>query len=396
MDNSSTRRASEPTKTGRRVLWASLTAAILVTAACSTGTASDSASGEGISAPSSLPPFVSSAEEGQPTNLPRSIGFPQSTTNEYDNDIAAGLRAGAADTGMELQAAVSDGDPQRHTQITDQFRTSGVGSIVTSVLDPAAQQPGLLAAIEQGMAVQTVVMGPSTSTANAPQYEIGKALALAARDFIENTLNGKATVAILNIDSVESVRPRYQAIRDVLAEIPGANIVGDVEPATQDSQAGYETTATLLQKDPQIDVVLGEDYFGVGALAAMQSSGRDLSRVFIGGTNASNEPRDNIAKGTAYRAVVSTSPAIMAYSMARHAADWVDGKAIPQGMCIVPLVLDSPDAVTAFENDMNDLKGTYENPQRLSKYLTFLGSISYETRDQWFTDTWTPTTCSDQ
>ncbi|MBY6462986.1 sugar ABC transporter substrate-binding protein [Rhodococcus sp. BP-260] len=328
--------------------------------------------------------------------MPRSIGFPQSTTNEYDNDIAAGLRAGAADTGMELQAAVSDGDPQRHTQITDQFRTSGVGSIVTSVLDPAAQQPGLLAAIEQGMAVQTVVMGPSTSTANAPQYEIGKALALAARDFIENTLNGKATVAILNIDSVESVRPRYQAIRDVLAEIPGANIVGDVEPATQDSQAGYETTATLLQKDPQIDVVLGEDYFGVGALAAMQSSGRDLSRVFIGGTNASNEPRDNIAKGTAYRAVVSTSPAIMAYSMARHAADWVDGKAIPQGMCIVPLVLDSPDAVTAFENDMNDLKGTYENPQRLSKYLTFLGSISYETRDQWFTDTWTPTTCSDQ
>ena len=387
------RRRVEFARLGRRILWATLSAALVATSACSTGTGSDSTSGGGISAPASLPPFSAPTENGQSTGLPRSIGNPQSTTNEYDNDIVVGLRAGAADTGMELQAAVSDGDPQRHIQITDQFRTSGVGSIVTSVLDPAAQEPGLLAAIEDGVAVQTVVMGPSTSTANAPQYEIGKALALSARNFVDTTLGGRATVALLNIDSVESVRPRYQAMRDVFAEMPGVEIVADVEPATQDSQAGYETMATLLQKNPQIDIVLGEDYFGSGALAAMQASGRDLSKVFIGGTNASNEPRDNIARGTAYRAVVSTSPAIMAYAMARHAADWVDGKAIPQGMCIVPLVLDSPQAVAAFENDMNDLKGTYETPERLSKYLTFLGSISYETRDQWFTDTWTPTTC---
>lgn len=374
------------------------TTAVIALAACDanpggTATAGGDAATGGLTPPSSLDAFVPSEKAGTAPDLPRVIGYAQLDTNEYDTDMLAGLEAGAADAELEVRAVVSDYDPQRQVQNVEQFLTSGVGSIVSVSLDPAAQAPGLIEAIEKGIDVQSVVFGPSTTQANVPQYKAGEALAKDAAEYIDAELGGQAKVVILNLDSVESIRPRYQAMRDVFGEMPGVQIVSDQQPAALDAESAFDTMSTILQKDPDVNVVLGDDFFALGALSAMEAARVDLSKVYVGGINASAEARKALESGGAYRATLSTSPIIMAYAMARQTGDWLDGRTVPQGICIQPLVLSSPEEVAEFSADMADLKAVYEDPERLSRYLTFQGEISYDTRDQWFNSAWAPDSC---
>src|ERR1044071_3728896 len=119
-------------------------------------------------------------------------------------------------------------------------------------------------------------------------------------------------------------------------------IVADISPATVDKDGGYRTMKTILLAQPTIDVVLGADTVVLGALAALRDAGKARSDQFLGGIDGEKEAVVEIKKGDGpYKASISLASSIFGYAMAQQAADWLEGRSIPQAMDILPKALTS-------------------------------------------------------
>jgi ribose transport system substrate-binding protein len=73
--------------------------------------------------------------------------------------------------------------------------------------------------------------------------------------------------------------------------------------------------------------------------------------------------------------------------MGQHAADWLEGKHVPQGMDILPKALTLAN-LAQYEADIADPRAVYADPTRRSAYLQMYGNICYDTRDQYVNFPW--------
>ena len=97
---------------------------------------------------------------------------------------------------------------------------------------------------------------------------------------------------------------------------------------------------TILLAQPNIDVVLGADTVVLGALAALREAGKARADQFLGGIDGEQEAVVEIKKGDSpYKASISLASSIFGYAMGQQAADWLEGKSIPQAMDILPKAL---------------------------------------------------------
>ena len=117
-------------------------------------------------------------------------------------------------------------------------------------------------------------------------------------------------------------------------------IVADISPVTVDNEGGFATMNTILLADPDIDVVLGADTVVLGALAAVRAAGKDRPDQFFGGIDGEPEAVAELRKtGSPYKTSISLASPVFGYAMGQHAADWLEGKSIPQAMDILPIAL---------------------------------------------------------
>ncbi len=348
--------------------------------------------GPGITTPTALAPYKPSAKVGEKPDLSKVVAFAQDNAREFEQLIVKGLEMGAGDAGLEFKTADSNGDPQKQVQNMEQFLIQGVGALVTGPVEPEAQAPVMRKAIGEGVDMNAIVFGPATTQVNAPQYAGGKKLAEVAAEFIEAKLGSKADVVLFNEDSIESIRPRYQAMRDVLEAIPGVKIVADVEPEEIDTEHGFQTMTTILQKNPEVNVVLGADATVEGALAALEAENKDSEDQFLGGVDCENQALTYIAEGGAYKACVGTEPAIFGYALARYDGDWLEGKCVPQGISVEPVAVTDAAEVAVYREDEEDPKTVFADPRLLSGYLGLYGNICYGSRKNYLAYTWNPDT----
>ena len=195
-------------------------------------------------------------------------------------------------------------------------------------------------AIWSGAYVGTVVPPPAISLLNAPQYLTGKVLGDEAANYIKQKLGGKARVVLLTHDKLQFLAPRFTAMRDSLRSIPGAEIIADISPLTVDELGGAAMMRTILLATPDVDVVLGADTVVLGALRALRETGKARPDQFLGGIDGEPAAVAEIKTGRSpYKASVSLASPIFSYAMGQHAADWLEGKSIPQALDILPRAL---------------------------------------------------------
>ena len=145
---------------------------------------------------------------------------------------------------------------------------------------------------------------------------------------------------LLTQDSLEFLAPRFVAMRDSLRDMPGVTIVADISPNPVNKEGGFATMRTILLANPDVDVVLGADTVVLGALAALRAAGKARPDQFLGGIDGEPEAVAEIKKGNRpYKASISLASPVFGYAMGQHAADWLEGKSIPQAMDILPIAL---------------------------------------------------------
>jgi len=301
--------------------------------------------------------------------------------------VARGLSLAAGKRDMEFRVALAANDAKKMVEQVQQLREESVGAVVVAPVHPPSLSRSLQQLIWAGAYVGAVVPPPAVSILNAPQYLTGRVLAQAAAAYIRDHLKGKANVAILTHDSLQFLSPRFAAMRDTLQDMPGVAIVADISPLTVNEEGGFNTMRTILLAHPDIDVVLGADTVVLGALKAIRSAGKARANQYFGGIDGEPEAVAEIKSGGPYKASVSLASSVFGYAMGQHAADWLEGKSIPQAMDILPSLLTRQN-IAQYEADFADPAAVYADPVRRDAYLRMYGNICYDTREQYLNFPW--------
>ena len=349
----------------------------------------DDATRAGIVTAVKLPPFEDGAPPcTAPPGLSRSLVFLQDNSREFMQGTAAGLKLAAADRNLAFSIRLANNDPAHMTADVDSLIAEKVGGAVVAPIDPDGLAPHLIDFMRGGSYVGAIVPPPATTILNAPQYKTGQVLAKVAADYIAEHYKEGANVVLLTHDTNQFLAARFDAMRDMLGALPTVNIIADISPETVDKAGGYATMKLILMANPRVDVVLGADTVVLGALKALREAGMARSDQFLGGIDGEPEAVAEVKSGTGpYKATISLNSPVFAYAMGQHAADWLEGKRIPQAMDVLPVAL-SKDTVADFEKDMADPRSVYEDRERRGRYLQMYGSICYDTRDTFLNFPW--------
>jgi ribose transport system substrate-binding protein len=351
-----------------------------------TGTAQEGP--RGITVPTVFPPHDLAAPAcSAPPGLARVLVFAQDNERQFMEGVGFGLASAAKDRGLEYRRALADNDAQRMIEQVRAIRDQKLGAAVAAPVNAPSLARSLQELIWSGAYVGTVVPPPAISILNAPQYLTGKVLAEAAAAYIRDRLNGKAKVVLLTHDSLQFLSPRFAAMRDTLQDMPGVTIVADISPLTVNKEGGEATMKTILLAHSEIDVVLGADTVVLGALAALRAAGKTRPDQFLGGIDGEPEAVKEIKQGGPYKATVSLASTVFGYAMGQHAADWLEGKSIPQAMDILPRLLTAT-TLADYESDLANPGAVYADPKRRAVYLRMYGNICYDTRDRYVNFPW--------
>jgi ribose transport system substrate-binding protein len=342
----------------------------------------------GITRPVAFPAFNPDAPAcSRPSGLRKALTFAQDNGRKFMQGVARGLELAARDRGLAYEIDQANNDPAMMTEQVQKFVSSNGGALVISPVDSQSISPTIKQAIWSGAYVGAIVPPPAISLLNAPQYLTGKVLGDEAAGYIKTHLKGKAKVVLLTHDQLQFLAPRFAAMRDSLKDIPGVTIVADISPLTVDEAGGAATMRTILLAEPDIDVVLGADTVVLGALAALREAGKARPDQFLGGIDGEPAAIAEIKSGGPYKASVSLVSPIFAYAMGQHAADWLEGKSIPQAMDILPRALTLQN-VSRYEADMADPGSVYKDPALRTSYLKMYGNICFDTRENYVNFPW--------
>ncbi len=343
----------------------------------------------GITTPVVLPAFDENAPAcAPPAGLIKSLGFARDNRRQFIEGVGYGLKRAAKDRGLDYVDVVANNDAATQSVQVKAFADAKFGAIVEAPVDAEALAPALEAAMMQGIYVGSVVPPPATTILNAPQYLTGKALGEDAAAYIRDHLGGKANVVLLTQDSLQFLAPRFVAIRDALQAMPGVNIVADISPNPVNEDGGYATMKIVLEAHPDIDVVLGADTVVLGALKALREAGKARPDQYLGGIDGEPAAIAEIKAGDGpYKASISLSSPVFGYALGARAADWLEGKSVPQAMDILPVAL-TRDNLPAYEADAADPGAVYNDRARRDAYLRMYGNICADTKDQYLNFPW--------
>ncbi len=342
----------------------------------------------GITRPVVFPPFNPDAPAcSRPAGLRKALTFAQDNGRKFMQGVARGLELAAGDRGLTFALDKANNDPAVMVSQVQKFVGSNGGALVIAPVDSQSIAPATRQAIWSGAYVGAVVPPPATSLLNAPQYLTGKVLGDEAANYIRTRLKGKAKVVLLTHDQLQFLAPRFAAMRDSLKDMPDVTIVADISPLTVDEAGGAATMRTILLAEPEIDVVLGADTVVLGALAALRESGKARRDQFLGGIDGEPAAVAEIKTGGPYKTSVSLASPIFAYAMGQHAADWLEGKSIPQAMDILPRALTLQN-IARYEADVADPGSVYRDPALRASYLKMYGNICFDTRENFVNFPW--------
>ena len=307
-----------------------LSAALLVF----TQSASSQSAPQGLTSPQVLPPFDPAATAcAAPPGRFKSLAFLQDNEREFMQGVSRGLSIAARERGLNYSVSLANNDVARMVSQAQGLAAEKIGSVVVAPIDPTTLAPALQGLIRSGAYVGSIVAPPATSLLNAPQYLTGAVLGDAAATYIKQKLNGKAKVVLLTHDGLQFLAPRFVAMRDSLKDLPGVEIVADISPATVDKDGGRVTMEFILLAHPIVDVVLGADTVVLGALSALRKAGKARPTQFLGGIDGEPEAIAELkTPNSPYKSSVSLASPVFGFAMGQHAADWLEGKSIPQGM----------------------------------------------------------------
>ena len=254
-----------------------------------------------------------------------------------------GFQAKATEAGWTVNVIDTAGDVAAVIARIEDAVTQKVDAIVINV-DPAQVAAGLQTAKEAGIPVIGMDAGTDPLLVTNVTSN-GYAMATETSVYLANRIGGKGGVVMFVFDAFPPVQIRGVMADAVFANHPDIKVIDRITPDVQDggiddSRAKMEA---ILAANPEPGSIAGVwaawDQPALGALQAIEASGRQGEGIVITGIDANPQARDAIAAGGNFEASMAQDFVAMGAAAADATRRAMAGETIKEKVIYVPTVL---------------------------------------------------------
>lgn len=217
----------------------------------------------------------------------------QELNNEYFVTMKQSLEAATNDINAKLYTADAAHDVSKQISDIEDMIQKKIDILLINPADSVGAEAAVLAAKKAGVVVVAIdaqANGPIDSFVGSKNYDAG----FIAGESLAAALGNKGNVAILDGIPVVPILERVRGFEAAMKKHPDIKILTKLN-GKQERDTAMSVTENMLQSNPTLNGIFSvNDVGSLGALAAIQSAGRDVKLVSVDG---SPEAVAEIAKG---------------------------------------------------------------------------------------------------
>ena len=206
----------------------------------------------------------------------------QEMNNPYFVSMQEALNEAAADLGAEVVVTDAGHDVAKQLSDVEDMLQQNIDILLLNPTDSAGIEAAVHAAKAAGVIVVAVdanANGPVDTFVGSKNRDAG----YLSCKYLGDTLGGKGEVAILDGIPVVPILQRVEGCKAALAEFPEMQLV-DTQNGRQDRSVALGVVENMIQSKPNLAGIFSvNDGGAMGALAAIQGSGKDIKLVSVDG-----------------------------------------------------------------------------------------------------------------
>lgn len=228
---------------------------------------------------------------------PPKIGMTfQEMNNPYFVSMQEALNQAAKSLGSQVIVTDAGHDVAKQISDVEDMLQQNINILLLNPTDSAGIEAAVTMAKEKGVIVVAVdanANGPVDTFVGSKNRDAG----YLSCKYLAEALGGKGEVAILDGIPVVPILQRVEGCKAALAEAPGVTLV-DTQNGRQDRSVALGVVENMIQSHPNLTGIFSvNDGGAMGALAAIQGSGRDIKLTSVDGAP---EAVKAIADGTPF------------------------------------------------------------------------------------------------
>ena len=206
----------------------------------------------------------------------------QELNNPYFVTMQQALEEAAASIGAKVLITDARHDVSKQTSDVEDMLQKKIDILLLNQTDSTGVEGVVKSAKKAGVVVVAVdanAKGPVDSFVGSKNYDAG----VMACDYLGKALSGKGDVAILDGIPVVPILERVRGCKDAFKKYPDIKIVTTQNGKQQRDQA-LTVTENMIQANPRLVGIFSvNDGGAMGALAAIDASGKDIKLVSVDG-----------------------------------------------------------------------------------------------------------------
>lgn len=259
-----------------------------------------------------------SAETDDGQSIKIGVSF-QELDNPYFVVMKEALAEAVRSINAELYITDARHDVTKQVNDIEDLLHRGIDILLVNPTDSVGIESAVRSAKKAGVVVVAVdaqAEGPIDSFVGSKNYDAG----FQAGEALAGVLNGTGNVAILDGIPVVPILERVRGFKDAIAKHPGLKLV-DTQNGKQERSTAMSVTENIIQSHPDLNGLFSvNDGGAMGALSAIESSGKTISLVSVDGLA---EVVEAVLRGGPFKATVAQFPrdqvrVALAIALAKH------------------------------------------------------------------------------
>jgi ribose transport system substrate-binding protein len=192
------------------------------------------------------------------------------------------LNDAAASTGATVIVTDAHHDVSKQVSDVEDMLQKKIDILLVNPTDSTGIQSAVTSAKKAGVVVVAVdanANGPVDSFVGSKNFDAGQM----ACEYLSKSIGGSGEVAILDGIPVVPILERVRGCKAALAKSPGVKLV-DTQNGKQERATALSVTENMIQAHPNLKGVFSvNDGGSMGALSAIESSGKDIKLTSVDG-----------------------------------------------------------------------------------------------------------------
>ncbi len=307
------------------------------------------------------------SDDNHPVPAPRAaakyriagIGFQD---DQFFKLVEAGMKDAAVKHDVEFSSSSSAGSLDKEISLLETFSARKVNAIVVAPLSAKASVPALKRAHDAGIKIVTfdapLEADFQESSVKSDPVALGSPTGLAAKEYIQKKLGGRAKIAIITYRSLlpEPAAKRTKGFKDEVSKLPGVQFVAE-QDAWLAPQA-VNVVEGILTAHLDLNIIWAANEGGtVGAVTAVKNAGK-AGKVAVFGTDISEQMADFLlTNDSILQAVTGQKPFEIGAMSIETAVKAVKGEKVAKNVELrgVLFTRDKPEEVRKYKDYLRGL-----------------------------------------